>query len=291
MKKILGIISGIIFSLFLVGCSNGYTMDKVTGTYKLTKYIYDYFDSSIKDEDIKEKNNIEAYLVVTGEKYGYYIYKDNDRKIDAKEVLLTYKYDSTDEAKITGIEYSLEISELKYGVPGGFKEALKLDDKSLYSKTEGSSSKGHYYQRVEYEKINKDTSLKSLEEKLETNIPYISYPMYKMNAAFIFSCARADEDRHPYLYYVLLIDGYKMEATIYYALKSDKEDVVVENIEIKYENIDGIEIITINEKEYTYVNYYPSYLFNLSNDFATTMYRNPGLDIADYINQVKAELN
>ena len=285
MKKVIFFLNLLILCFIITSCGKNSVKD-IKGTYELSLYTYDYYKTDIPDKDIMKEKGIKAYLIITGNEYGYAIYSDKEREIDAKEVFLTYKYDSNNSLK--GVEYSLEISELNYGIPGGYKESLSFDDEKLTSKWSDEDSKGGYYRKITYKKINNNITLESLENKLGYKIKTISYLMYKMNASFILEVPRASQDMNPYVYFVYKIDGYNKKVQIYYALKEDNVDVILNDIDISYKKEDGIYTYLINNDELTYVSAFPSYLYNFESSCA--YYRNRDLDVSEYINEIKDNL-
>ncbi|MGM9858518.1 MAG: hypothetical protein ACI311_04630 [Bacilli bacterium] len=285
MKKELKILLSLCCLITLSSCSKGVTINKLIGTYELSNYDFDYIDENISDIDVKERDNIRAYLVITGEEYGFYVYEDNNTVIDAKEVLLTYKYDSDDTNKITSIEYSLETSDLKYGIPGGYKEVLKVEKENLTSKRQDKNANDDvFYKRVQYTKINNLSSLDDLENLLNIELPFISYKMYKMHASFILDLKSTYEQSEKYVYYLYDINGYTSKATIYYALKENKIPTVIEDVDVTLKTIDNIEYYILNDISYSYITSVPSYLYASTSDWFIKLNRAFDLDIQDYIN-------
>lgn len=98
MKKIIPIILIVVLVIamaaVLVAC-NPTTMDKVKGTYKLRV-------NTVGEQatDLIIKNEIEAYLVVTGGESGYFVYKDSSTPLTVKEVKLTYKLNTDNAEKV-----------------------------------------------------------------------------------------------------------------------------------------------------------------------------------------------
>lgn len=288
MKKIwLGL--GVVILLLFSGCSKKKTLETTVGTYKLDQYVYDYILETIETEDKQKEYGIEAYLIITGDTYGYYVYRDNQTNFDAKEVRLTYKHSSQNEQEITGIEYTLETRDTQYGVPGGYAELLKLNSKKLYSNRGSQNSTGKYRLKVNYTKISNATSLEELEETLNQPLPVIPYSLLKLDAAFIMSYQVKYEDLIPYRYYIIEINGYTMTATVYYALKADDVDNTLENIPVKY-NEETWEL-QIGTASYMYMSGFPDYIYAFetyeSENIYMQYYRNYGLDVLEYIQELK----
>ena len=77
MKKrclifILTAIFAIISLTTLVACENADKND-INGTYELTKWTIDYEDNV--PTDIMERDEVEAYVVITGQDKGFYVYQ------------------------------------------------------------------------------------------------------------------------------------------------------------------------------------------------------------------------
>ena len=285
MKNGLKILLSLSCLVSLSSCSKGVTLKKLIGTYELSSYGYDYIDENIQDIDLKERDHIKAYLIITGEDYGYYVYEDNERVIDAREVLLTYKYDANDTDKITSIEYSLETSDLKYGIPGGYKEVLKIKKANLTARRQDKNLNGDiFYKEVEYKKINNDYNLDSLENLLNMELPFLSYKMYKMHACFVSDLTHSYSLAEKYVYFLYEINGYTSKANIYYALKENKTPTVIENVDVVYKPVDGIDCYEINDITYTYVLSFPSYIYFSTSDTYVKLDRAYNLDIQEYIN-------
>ena len=107
MKKKALLLVGILiialtFSTVLVAC-NPDKMENIVGTYKLVVDTRTQYEQETVDNIATYGR--EAYIVLTGEDYGYYIYKDNDTPLCARKVKL--KYTLNDENQVTLISYIL----------------------------------------------------------------------------------------------------------------------------------------------------------------------------------------
>lgn len=280
---------GILLLFLCFGCSKKKTMETAVGTYKLEQYVYDYYSDTIETEDKQKEYGIEAYLIVTGDTYGYYVYQDNQTNIEAKEVRFTYNYSTQDTPQITSIEYTLETRDTPYGIPGGYAETLKLKQTKLYSSRRMQNTKGGYSLNVSYSKINAATSLEDLKELLGQDIPVIPYSVLKLNAAFIMSYQVIYEELIPYLYYIIEINGYTMTASLYYALKTDMVDTVEQNIPVEY-NDEAWEL-HIGTDSYTYMFGSPDYIYAFkifgNETIYMQYYRNYGLNVQEYIQGIR----
>lgn len=297
MKKYL--ISFCLFCILLLsGCSKKNTVETVAGTYKLEKYIHDYREAATEDEDKYSEKNIEAYLIITGDTYGYSVYQDKETNITAKEVKLTYKYSSSDAEKVTGIGYSLETNDEEYGIPGGYSEDLKLKSKVLSSTHKKTDTKGVYDVKIEYHKLNNSIVLEDLEKLLDIRIPSISYSALKLNTCFVLKTNTFLDSLRPYNYHIIEINGYEMTANLYYSLKENNVDVVERDIPVIYENKES-EVVYIDSKCYSYIHSFPDYLYItedilIEGEPSSIFYeyaRNYGLNIDEYIAEFKASLN
>ena len=107
MKKKALLLVGILiialtFSTVLVAC-NPDKMENIVGTYKLVVDTRTQYEQETVDNIATYGR--EAYIVLTGEDYGYYIYKDNDTPLSARKVKLEYTLN--DENQVTLISYIL----------------------------------------------------------------------------------------------------------------------------------------------------------------------------------------
>ena len=85
----------------------GTTMKKAKGTYELTGYSVTNGKTNAVTDKIAQ-NGIKAYLVVTGESKGYYVYQSNDTPVYFREVYLSYEYSEENTKKVTYVTYRFE---------------------------------------------------------------------------------------------------------------------------------------------------------------------------------------
>ena len=135
MKKIRNIC--VLIATFLMalvtlsGCMfiQAQPMRKVKGTYELTSYSITNGKTGAVT-DYLEVNGYQAYLIVTGNSKGYYVYRTNEEGPYKREVFLRYVYDQEQTNKVAQVEYSFGGSEYEhFGVTSG---ALNYSTTGIY---------------------------------------------------------------------------------------------------------------------------------------------------------------
>jgi hypothetical protein len=135
MKKLRNIC--LLFATFLMamvtlaGCTfiKSQPMRRVKGTYHLTSYSITNGKTGAVT-DYLEKYGYQAYLIVTGDSKGYYVYKDNETSPCKREVFLRYVYNEDETNKVSEVEYSFDGKEFEHF--GVTRDALNYSRPSTY---------------------------------------------------------------------------------------------------------------------------------------------------------------
>lgn len=214
----------LVSSLFLVSCKAGKKED-VVGTYKLvTDTRTEYQQETV---DNIEKYGREAYLVVTGKDYGYYVYKDNSTPVFAREVKLEYFYN--DEGKVSSISFLTGEGDKTKSFNVNAQKKV-----SLISRWPSASKLIDAYD-IQYDKADKATDLSYI-KKVYDDLPIFGYDLYDYNALFYAEITNGlQENYSKYIYKYYNIDSSKCKATLYYALRSDEKPVVVTDLNVTFE--------------------------------------------------------
>ena len=179
MKRFFKLFSSLLvlclMSFTLVSCyvSRPAAMSKLKGTYALTKYTYKEKDAEGDPIDKIKAEGIVAYLVVTGEDYGYYVYKDDASDIIVQKVKVTYVYDDEEPTLVKEITYDNGLSIATTPYPGSGKEVLGLNFK-LFSKTLNNTYNAvfsrNFSQSVSYKKVSSKTDLSYASKKMKAEL-------------------------------------------------------------------------------------------------------------------------
>lgn len=255
MKKIKYVLTTLLIVVCAVlacGCYfvSAQTMNKLQGTYKLTRYTrtpkYErkegYTPTTInyvEDED----RQYEDYLVITGSGMGYYVHKDVNTAAYSKEVTLVYEYDAEETSKISYVTFNDAVSvnansdihklgvakeQLSYSKPG-------IDYTELITKrkmrTEALS--------VHWEKVDKATDLSYVEKQLGTVKKYTyeafgTRGIYELGTPINIETGEVAEDTYQYFYYVIDTPTNAATASVYYALKETPTTQVTRSVSIAH---------------------------------------------------------
>lgn len=211
-------------SLFLVSCKAGKKED-VVGTYKLVTDTRTVYGEDTVD-NIK-KYGKEAYLVITGKDYGYYVYKDDSSPVIAREVKLEYSYNEEGNISLVGFITGEGERTNSFNVNA-------MQKVSLISRWPSASKYIDAYD-IQYDKVDKSTDL-SYVKNVYADLPIFGYDLYKYNALYraeVVSESQNNPGEYVYKYYD--VDSSKRKATFYYALKSDEKPVVVTDLTVSFE--------------------------------------------------------
>ena len=183
MKTVLSAIILVAMCFTLTSCyvSHPTAMKKLVGTYELTKFTRKAkdADSEADPDDLIKEKGIVAYLVITGEEYGYYAYKDNETPLTVKQVKINYEYDDEDITKVRSITYIDGVFTNGTKYPGAGSELLGVNFR-LFKRELNYSFQAvlgnKFAQSVLYKKANKATDLKFVEKKLGSLPTVVDFP-------------------------------------------------------------------------------------------------------------------
>lgn len=234
----------------LVAC-NPAELEKIVGTYKLvtdtrTEYQQDTVDYIARD-------GREAYIVLTGTDYGYYVYKDNDTAAFARKIKLEYY--KNDENKVTSITYVLGVGEKK-------SRSLNINAQkeiSLVSRWTSANKIMDAYD-LQYNKISDKTDLSTVKKELG-DVPVFDYDLYQYHSMYSASLLNGVEKNFgSYIYKYYDVNTASCTATLYYALREDEKPVVQNNLAVSFarnEDNDKPISMTIGEDTFTLENGIP----------------------------------
>lgn len=254
MKRFVGLFLFFVI-VFACGCYriDPGTMDELKGTYQLTKYSRSY-PSSSGTVDLIEEKEITAYLIVNGSEYGYVVYRDNETELLCNCVRMTYIYSTDDPNEIERIEYSVagtaEHPIADHGDFGFVAKEKKLNQQLPYIVWENKTFVTKYTDNKEYTRVSKDTDFSYVEKQLGKVPAYPDYALSAYDGAYVLS----DVSASPYIYYVMDIDALNKKATVYYALKADKERTVLTDLDVSYQlaaNGMDAETVSVGDKTFT----------------------------------------
>ena len=288
IKRLLSL--ALIFSFLLAGSGcyviKSQKMRDLKGTYKLTHYSYtpsyerkEGYTPKTRDYVNGEEYLYEDYLIVTGEGRGYYVHKQVGEEAYAKEVTLSYEYDTENSSLVSYVIFNDAVSKNKtngFHKMGVMKNSLNytlsaidytdwFTDKPM--RTEALS--------VRWEKVNKATDLSYAEKQLGTlkKYDYAGYGargIYKLNSTVDTETGEVLQSEYKYLYYV--VDSSNTPtATVYYALNESPETMVVRQVSLA-KNADDWSVITIDGTTWTLDAMRTNYYNNESNGVTRTIY-------------------
>lgn len=227
MKRVKTWLVAIIFivsALMSMGCYfvNPQTMKDVKGTYELTSYTKRYNNASDgTNVDYITDYGYKIYLVVTGTDRGWYVMQSNETATYAKEVKLTYEYDTEETNKLRYVFYRDSTTDESYKTRLGItKDTLSHNQlHDIFTKP--------YTINMSFKKVDKAIDLSYVTEQLG-EFPTYGYDVYKYSGLYSISSygqglggALVEEYEHPYIYYFYALDAETKRGTAYYALKSD----------------------------------------------------------------------
>lgn len=220
MKKrclifILTAIFAIISLTTLVACENADKND-INGTYELTKWTIDYEDNM--PTDIMERDEVEAYVVITGQDKGFYVYQSKSTPLYCKQVKIELEYSSTDPEKVIvvrlkdGMGWSMSFTTSKAS------KDVMLKDKNLKIFDQKASLK-------EFTRISKATDLSAVNAKVGQTLTYVDFEYAPFDCwyEYVYETSKPEHyaDVERYVYYFVKTDVKTNKAKAYYCLKSD----------------------------------------------------------------------
>lgn len=208
---------------------NAGTLDELAGTYKLVEYTMTP-DEGDQINMLQEKN-IEAYIVVGKDGYGYYAYKDKETDLWYDTIKIAYTVDDENSSLYRGIEYTrgLNVVSSKNDYPGRGKENMGFtkDNQSLnYSilntkvKINGKELGNDFKSYIRYEKISNETTAATMESKL--SISCANLPKYEYKAVNgLLQYQTSYEEDNEFVYNFLTFDSVNLTYSYQYMKKSD----------------------------------------------------------------------
>ena len=179
MKRYIKLFSSLLvlclMSFTLVSCyvSKPAAMSKLIGTYSLVKYTYKESEAEGDPTDKIKEEGIVAYLVITGEDYGYYVYKDSSSEVIVQKVKVTYVYDEDEPELVKEITYDNGLSIASTPFPGCGKEVLGLNFR-MFSKTLNNTYNAvfgrKFTQSVSYKKVSSKSDLSYASKKMKMEL-------------------------------------------------------------------------------------------------------------------------
>ena len=226
MKKrcfifILIAIFAITMLMTLVACEKADKND-ITGTYELTTWDYYYEDNVATD--IMERDEVKAYVVITGQDKGFYVYQSKSTPLYCKQVKVELEYSSTDPEKVIivrlkdGMGWKISFTTVTYKMD--LKTNVKLKDHKIKFLDQKQSLK-------EFTRISKATDLSTVNKEVGKTLTYVDFEHAPFDCwyEYVFETSNSayydSVDR--YVYYFIKTDVEANTATAYYCLKSDLE--------------------------------------------------------------------
>lgn len=206
-----------------VGCIPA-KLEKIVGTYKLITDTNQKYEQETVDRI--ETYGIESYLVITGNDYGYYVYKDNYSSVTCKEVSLSYAKNDDDE--ITSVTYSTGVSTDQHS----FNVNAQNDGTFLVASWPSASKLIDAFEK-KYKKVSDATDL-SYVKTLYPDMPVYPYATYIYDGMYYAEIATPNTNFADYIYKFYDVDVPGGSATCYYALKSDKTPITERNLPLTF---------------------------------------------------------
>lgn len=220
MKKrcfifILTAIFAITMLTTLVACENAGKND-IKGTYELTTWDYYYEDDVATD--IMERDEVKAYVVITGQDKGYYVYQSKSTPLYCRQVKVELEYSSSDPEKVIvvrlkdGMGWKISFTTSKTS------KDVKLKDHKIKFLDQKQSLK-------EFTRISKATDLSAVNKEVGATLTYVDYEYAPFDCwyEYVYETSKPEhyKDVERYVYYFVKTDVTTNKATAYYCLKSD----------------------------------------------------------------------
>lgn len=261
------LMSCLVLTMTSCSASKARKMKDVVGTYKLTRYerVMNDADNSIGKEatriDLLAQEGIELYFVVTGEDIGYISYKDNTTELYAREVKITYSYDTENPELVGQVGYESAITYNAKMLKDRISQFGYMA-KGLNYTLPNNIFKREYTDHFNFKQVSKDTDLSFITktygnlycENLQKQLvrQYCCFENYLTPSN---DCVDEFED---YIYYLVEFNKEKTKVNIYYAEKADSVKRVKENVDVLYihDETDGrITQIVIDSRVFDFETY------------------------------------
>lgn len=242
LKKIIPllVLSGTMFSCSSYSAKPG-KLENLVGTYELDIYKMKHNDEDSEEEPYDRKAEIGAvaYFSIDSEGYGYYAYKDNSTSPKVSQVFSHFSYDKDNPELIESINQTDGVTH-KYAneqfvgcldeAPMGFRDELlkKTLSYTLHSgHMIGAPDKKIRYQHVVYKRVDKEASLKKVNNLMGTNTTF-QYPfeLKQSSGYYVYRCQPKEgseiDAKNIYEYAILDMTSFENgKAKLYYSLKEE----------------------------------------------------------------------
>lgn len=257
--------------LLLAACyvSRPDKVENVVGTYKLIVFTHTLpaSDPENPDADLDKRTTdfiktkgITAYLVVKSDGKGYYVYKDNENALSAKEVLVTFSFDEDDNSRVKEIHYTSGGDYHGDDYPGKGKETLGVN----FSKSSkiisyylpswnGNLIKRDHSQQVTYEKVSDAADLSYVNEQLNVSLAVAPYETAKLDGIHVYD--GYTDERCDYNYFIVDLKAAEKKANVYYLEKTAEEQTTLTNLPFTY-TIEGDKMTIKLGDSITFTTYY-----------------------------------
>lgn len=306
LKYMLSLLLIMAFALSLASCYiiSAQSMNKLKGTYKLTRYertpaherkegytpvSYDYVNG--------DAYKFEDYLIITGESHGYYVHKDASGEAYIKEITLSYEYSAD---KPSNVEYVVFNDSITVNGDEGGINRLGVNKNTLnYSKSAFDYTRPFTkepmrteYLSVKWEKVDKSTDLSYAKSQI-SGLKYYKYTAFAKRGVYeINTYVNIDTLEHlqPYKYYYIVIDTANgvNTATLYYMYASE-DGAETERVKksVSFSESDDFKRITLDGVSWTEDTGFSSNYYYSEKDGFKTSIRLVSHDISDeYVNEL-----
>lgn len=203
-------------------------LSKVVGTYELKSYTRTYpakeGEETGETVDLIATNQIKAYLVVTSDGKGYYVYEDKDTPVRCYQCKINVSMDDEQPDKVKEISYTYAAETTGDAIPGSGHETLGVYFKYRTKKLSYNMPAifGRKYSRsVRYEKVSNETGLNYVNREFGTTFAPADYEVALLDGVLVYNGAY--DAASPYVYYVVDYYPERAKCNVYYALKSDRQ--------------------------------------------------------------------
>ena len=282
-------------------------MNKLQGTYKLTKYTYtpayerkEGYTPKTYDYVNDEEYKYEDYLVITDSDTGYYVHKDASGEAYVKEVTLSYEYS---EEKAGTVEYVIFNDSITVNADEGGYNRLGIAKKNLnYSKASFDYTQlitkipmRSESLSIRWEKVDEATDLSYVNEQIK-DMKFYKYSAFAKRG--IYSLSVLDKDtglqsaENANQYYLIVIDTADgvTTADVYYATKEAPTEQLKRTV--TFSSSEDYSTLTVDGVAYGVISYLGGNYYQHETEAATTQIRLISNDIskASLDNLVSASL-
>jgi len=204
----------LVASLPLSGCSNvsGGKTDMTPGTYRLvSREATRQADGKEVTEDLLTDAAAEAYVIITGDDFGFYIFRDDETPVSCRQVKLEREFASENDPSPRRITITDGVR---------LQKAMEVQTRRKTLTVTEDSADGIVTEV--YKRISTATDLSCVSAEMDTLLTYVSWDYYRFDGAYDLFCVRnGKRSDEGYIYRHVVIDASARSATVYEALKSD----------------------------------------------------------------------